>query len=125
MNAPIDLRPAAAVGHVSLRASSVPSATARLEAIGLRPIVTRDSFAVIEMRGGTHIVLRQSSAEDVFDAPFDLMYDDIDAAHARLAEAGFEIGAISRGRIHHGFTATAPEGFRIEVTSSHAGKRPV
>ena len=121
----VDLRPAAAVGHVFLSASDVPAASARLEAIGLRPIVVREQLAVIEMRGGTHIVLRRHDQPGSFSASFDLMYDDLELARTKLEAAGFVISPVQHGGIHSQFRATAPELFEIKVVSSHAGQRPV
>lgn len=121
----LDDRPLAAVGHVSMTARPVEPAVRRLEEIGVRTIVAREDFAVMELRGGTHIVVRQSENENVTDTPFDLMYDDIDAAHQLLAGKGFEVTEIERGKIHDSFFALAPEKFRLRVNSSHASDRPV
>lgn len=100
-------------------------AVARLEAIGVRPIVVRDAFAVLELRGGTHIVVREAKDDAVHEVSFDLMVDGIEEGEARFRAAGFETTAIERGRIHASFTATAPERFRVRVNDSHAGTRPV
>ena len=122
-----DSRPYIAVGHVRLRAVGVRAAASRLEAIGVRPIVVRDSLAVMELRGGTHIVMREleGDAEAEHQAAWDFMVDDIEHAHQLLAGAGFDVTEIERGTIHDSFVATAPEKFRVEVTSSHAGDRIV
>ena len=55
-----DLRPPVAVGHVRLPVADVGAAARWLETVGLRPIVTMDELAVLEVRGGTHIVVRQA-----------------------------------------------------------------
>lgn len=122
-----DLRPAAALGHAFLRVHGVAAAAKRLEAVGLRRILARADFAIFELRGGTHVVVREREDALAEDQPasFDLMYDDLGAARARFLDAGFEASAIVHGRIHAHFVALAPEGFSIEVVSSHAGRRPV
>ena len=120
-----DERPLAATGHIMLRAKGARAAAERLVSIGVRSIVIRDDFAVLELRGGTHIVVREAEAEGVADAPFDLMYDDLDAAHASFTEHGFSVSAIESGRVHRNFYATAPEQYRIQVLDSHAGDRVV
>ena len=86
----IDQRPPVAVGHVRLDVVDVGAAARWLEAVGLRPIVTRDELAVLELRGGTHVVVRQADRppEPGAGAPFDLMVDDIDATHRNFAERG-------------------------------------
>ena len=120
-----DARPLAATGHLFLRATGARAAADRLVAVGVRPVVLRDAFAVLELRGGTHIVVREAETSGVGEAPFDLMYDDIDAAHALYREHGFTVTDIQDGRIHRSFTATAPEAYRIQVLDSHAGSRVV
>lgn len=120
-----DVRPEAATGHLFLKASDVRKASERLESVGVRAIVRKDQIAILELRGGTHIVVRPLEDESLHEAPFDLMFDDIDAAHTRFGEAGFEVTGIEDGRIHRSFQATAPERFRVQVLDSHAGKRAV
>ena len=122
---PKDPRPLAALGHARMYAQAVEPAARRLEAIGIRPIVIKEDFAVLELRGGTHIVLRQSEDEEALKAPFDLMYDDLDGARDLLKFAGFQVTEIEPGRIHDSFWASAPEGFRIQINSSHAEGRPI
>jgi hypothetical protein len=53
-----DKRPPVAVGHVRLNVKDVDAAARWLEEVGLRPIVTRGELAVLELRGGTHVVVR-------------------------------------------------------------------
>lgn len=120
-----DTRPLAAVGHVSMTAKGVEAAARRLQGVGVRTLLVREDFAVLELRGGTHIVLRAAEADDVREASFDLMYDDIDAAHDLFGRHGFERTEIERGTIHDSFTAVAPESFRVRVNSSHASDQPV
>lgn len=119
-----DGRPLAAAGHVSMTARPVNSAAERLGQVGVRVLLASDDFAVLELRGGTHIVLRQAEDTDVQEASFDLMYDDIDAAYDLFRESGFEVTELSRGKIHDSFKATAPEQFRVRVNSSHASDQP-
>ena len=89
MPSPTDQRPPVAVGHVRLTVSDVGAAARWLEEVGLRPIVTRGELAVLELRGGTHVVVRQAEqpAEPGAAAPFDLMVDDVDATLQQLVLA--------------------------------------
>ena len=95
-----DQRPSVAVGHVRLNVVDVGAAARWLEAVGLRPIVTRDELAVLELRGGTHVVVRQTDQpnEPGTGAPFDLMVDDIDATHRNFAERGLSPSPIRRAQ---------------------------
>jgi hypothetical protein len=122
-----DSRPPVAVGHVRIQVTDIGAAARWLEMAGLRPIVTQDAFAVLELRGGTHLVVRQAEQPPVpgTAAPFDLMVDDVDAAHRDYAAKGFAPSPISRGRIHDSFTVAGPSGLVFTVNSSHASGRPV
>ena len=121
-----DQRPPVAVGHVRLLVADVGAASRWLETVGLRPIVTMDDLAVLELRGGTHVVVRQGETPaSGAAAPFDLMVDDIDATRRDYAAKGLSPSEISRGHIHDSFTLPGPDGWAFTVNSSHAGGRPV
>jgi hypothetical protein len=123
----IDQRPPVAVGHVHLSVSDVGAAAHWLETVGLRPIVTQDELAVLELRGGTHVVVRRAEQppEPGARAPFDLMVDDVDATHRDYAEKGLSPSPIRRGRIHDAFDLADPDGWAFTVNSSHASGRPI
>jgi hypothetical protein len=127
MPASTDPRPPVAIGHVRLPVKDVGAAARWLETVGLRPIVTRDELAVLELRGGTHVVVRQSEGPPApgTAAPFDLMVDDVDAAHRDYAEKGLAPSPISRGRIHDSFTIPGPDGWAFTINSSHASGEPI
>ena len=122
-----DERPRLAVGHVSLKVEDVDDAYAFFVRHGMRDIFKGEEFGVLELRGGTHLVLNRSEegVEAGGKAPFDLMVDDIDEARAEFTDAGVSATEISRARIHDTFHIEGPSGYRIAVTSSHAGDRPV
>jgi hypothetical protein len=122
-----DQRPPVAVGHVRLNVVDVGAAARWLETVGLRPIVTMNEPAVLELRGGTHIVVRRAEQppERGAGAPFDLMVDDIDAAHHDYLEKGLSPSPVRRGRIHDSFDLAGPDGWTFTVNSSHAGGRPI
>ena len=123
----IDQRPPVAVGHVRLTVVDVGAAARWLETVGLRPIVTMEELAVLELRGGTHVVVRHADPAPTpgARAPFDLMVDDIDATHSDYAAKGLNPSEISRGRIHDSFTVAGPSGWLFTVNSSHASGKPV
>ncbi len=123
----IDQRPPVAVGHVRLNVGDVGAAARWLETVGLRPIVTMDELAVLELRGGTHVVVRQTGrpSEPGTGAPFDLMVDDVDAAHRDYAAKGLSPSPIRRGNIHDSFDLAGPDGWAFTVNSSHTGGRPI
>src|SRR5438128_9468992 len=120
MPSPIDQRPPVAVGHVRLGVTDVGAAARWLQEVGLRPIVTRAELAVLELRGGTHVVVRQAEQPTASGtaAPFDLMVDDVDSAHRDYAEKGLSPSPIRRGRIHDSFDLAGPGGWAFTVNSS-------
>jgi hypothetical protein len=122
-----DPRPPVAVGHVRLNVIDVGAAARWLETVGLRPIVTMEQMAVLELRGGTHVVVRHAEPRPTpgEGAPFDLMVDDIEAAHRDYAEKGLSPSTIQHGRIHDSFTVPGPDGWAFTINSSHASGRAV
>ena len=127
MAAAKDERPALAIGHVSLPVSDVPAATDFFVKQGMRSIHPDEHFAVLELRGGTHLVLRETAepAAAGTKVPFDLMVDDVKAARATCVTHGMSVSEIETGRIHSWFTLGGPDGYEITVTSSHVSNQPV
>jgi glyoxalase/bleomycin resistance protein/dioxygenase superfamily protein len=122
-----DARPPVAVGHVFLPASDIAAAARWLETVGLRPIGASDKVAVLELRGGTHVVVlaAEQPPKRGEAAPFDLMVDDLAAARRDYAAKGLKPSRISRGTIHDSFRLPGPDGYAFTVVSSHAGDRVV
>jgi hypothetical protein len=127
MSQTVDQRPPVAVGHVRLPVTDVATAERWLQSVGLRPIFADDSLAVLELRGGTHVVVRKTdqAPRTGSAAPFDLMVDDIEAARRDYVTKGLGPSDISKGRIHDSFHLTGPNGYDFTITSSHAGGRAV
>lgn len=120
-------RPPVAIGHVSLRVTDVPQATEYFVRLGLRLIHQSPTFTVLELRGGTHLVLRVAEAAipNGTKAPFDLMVDDVIEARQQYGEAGMNPSEIETGTVHRWFTIVGPDGYEITIASSHAGNRAV
>ena len=127
MSQTIDQRPPVAVGHVRLPTTDVTGTARWLVSVGLRPIFEDAELAVLEFRGGTHVVVRKAeeSVKAGVAAPFDLMVDDIEAARRDYLAKGLGPSDISRGRIHDSFHVVGPDGYDFTVNSSHAGGRPI
>ena len=49
--------PAVAIGHVTLRVADPLLSAAFYEGLGLREILKRAEIAILELRGGTHLIL--------------------------------------------------------------------
>jgi catechol 2,3-dioxygenase-like lactoylglutathione lyase family enzyme len=121
--------PPIAIGHVTLRVSDVGLAAEFYGALGLRPILHREELAILELRGGTHLVLFRAKGEPEAGpvGAFDFMVEDIEAAHAAMGRAGVEGTAIGEDHLagHLWFEVTDPDGHVLKVFSSHTGGRPV
>jgi hypothetical protein len=122
-----DARPTVAIGHIEHRVADVAKSAEFLETIGVRPIHCERNFAVMELRGGTHIILAKSKTKIKAgtSAPFDLIVDDVDEFRASCVKQGMRASRMSRGSIHDWFGLTDPSGYEITILSSHAGSRPV
>ena len=116
-----DERPVFAVGHMRMAVADVGDAYHFFVRHGMREILERDDFAILELRGGTHLILNKAE-EPIAEgqpAPFDLMVDDVDAAHRGFVEDGVEATPIARGNIHDSFSVKGPSGYSIPINSSH------
>ena len=116
-----DQRPVFAVGHMRMEVSDVRDAYRFFVRHGMREILERDDFAILELRGGTHLILNRTeeSIPEGQRTPFDLMVDDVDSVHQRFVEDGIEATPIERGRIHDSFSVKGPSGYSIPINSSH------
>lgn len=119
--------PHAAIGHVVLGVPDIAAATDHFVKLGLRAVHQTDSIGILELRGGTHLIVR--AAEGLISegtrAPFDLMVDDVETTYRDYAEKGFELSEIESGSIHSSFRVNGPGGYVITVASSHTSGRPV
>jgi catechol 2,3-dioxygenase-like lactoylglutathione lyase family enzyme len=120
-----DQRPGVWIGHVTLPTPSIPATRAFMVQLGMRPIADGEDFAVLELRGGTHLILLPSAETASGAAYFDLMVDDLDATHARLRELGLAPSDIEISRIHRSFTVGSPSGHTVTFNSSHVSNDPV
>ena len=122
-----DERPALSVGHVLLAVPDVAASRDFFVTLGLRHVETTARVAILELRGGTHLILVPAPEPAPKDkmAPFDLMVDDLDAAHAAFTAAGLAPSAIVQREEHRAFTVTEPGGHRVPIQSSHVTELPV
>ena len=114
-------RPHVWTGHLVLHGAD-PERSARFyEAIGMRRVALLPNAAIMELRGGTHLVVRMAEETTGGPAPFDLMVDDLHETRRRWEEAGLAVSMPSRDEldIHDVFTVTDPDGNIILVNNSH------
>lgn len=122
-----DERPPVGVAHVVLETDRMEVSGAFMRQIGMRVIFEGPQVSVYELRGGTHLILMRKDQVSAGDAPFDLMVDDLRAAHQRLSELGLAPSPIeARPAIDHAvFHVREPAGHVITFFSSHASGKPV
>jgi len=112
-------KPSAWLGHVVQTVSDPTRTIEFYENIGLRTVMKRDTIAITELRGGTHIVFQTGEPSSAADAPFDLMVEDLDEAHRAWSQSGAKVSEIREGEIHNTFVLTDPDGVKIVVFDSH------
>ena len=138
--------PAAAFGHFIMKVDNIDTSYQFYTKLGLRPFGIFPDLAVIELRGGTHILLF-SKHDDLpfslasshlgqrsafFNEQLDLMIDgksrsDLEVYRMTLLEKGMSVDAIAQDQFfgHYYFQLADPDGNGITVYTSHSGELPV
>lgn len=122
-----DNRPPVAIGHVQIKSHVVDETIDFFKELGLRSIFRNERFGVLELRGGTHLIVskRDKPIRRLTAAPFDIMVDDIEKTQKQYAKKDLDPSEITSGSIHSSFFIRTPSGHKLKITSSHAGKRAV
>jgi catechol 2,3-dioxygenase-like lactoylglutathione lyase family enzyme len=138
--------PAAAFGHFVMKVNDVGASYEFYTKFGLRPIGLFSDVAIIELRGGTHILLFNKNDVLPFSLSsshlgqrgafsserLDLMIDsksrsDLELYRASLIENGLSADEIAPDQFfgHYYFQLVDPDGNGITVYTSHTGDLPV
>lgn len=122
-------RPSVAIGHVTLRVSDIARSAEFYRRLGLRTIVEKPGLAILELRGGTHLLLfkaRSKQRRRVIRS-FDFMVDDADALRDELKSSGIVPGDLREDRLsgHRMFDLADPDGHVITILSDHTEGRAV
>lgn len=122
-----DKKPLVGVAHVVLQTDRMAESVHFMRALGMRLLFDGPEISVLEMRGGTHLLLMHSDKVVAGEAPFDLMVDDLHDSHRRLSALGLAPSPIeARPAIAHElFTLREPAGRLITIFSSHASGKPI
>jgi hypothetical protein len=108
------------VGQGALCVADVGRAIAFYGVLGSRPVLRQNGLAVVELRGGTHLILFQASGEHRRGPvrSFGLLVQDALAFRAAMAERGIEVGpAWNEGTSRCGFEMTDPDGHVVSIVS--------
>jgi len=130
-----------AVAHLVLKVADLKSSCQFYSKLGLPPFAADDKVAIIELRGGTHLLLLsvdEPAGEEIaesltgqfhkrFSEQFDLMIegkglDELKKYRLELLSRGIAAGEISDETFfgHHLFCIKDPDGNGITVYTSHA-----
>src|ERR1700722_11089904 len=136
-------KPPVGVGHMALTVAELEASHRFYATLGLRIVGKGDDMSILELRGGTHLLLFQRggpSAEADVDSPFDqatpgaidLMiegrtFEELDAYRTALIAGGVHPDPIPDNRYfgHYVFKARDPDGNEVTVSTSHASDLPV
>lgn len=121
-----DLRPPVWVGHVVLETDRLEETEQFMRQIGMRSVVSKSQVAVLELRGGTHLVLIAKPQVVIREAPFDLMVEDLRATHQHFTKLGLSPTTIEKvSPEHECFSIREPAGHTIAIYSNHVSGQPV
>ena len=112
-------RPEIWIGHVNLQTTNLKGSTRFLADAGLRHVFANEEMVIVELRGGTHLIMFERDELENPESYFDFMVEDIDVMYSRLDKLGYPVTDIERGKIHDTFSVREPGGNRIRVNSSH------
>ena len=132
---------ALAVGHLAFKVADLESSCQFYAKIGIPPFAIEEKVAIIELRGGTHLLLLevdQPAGEGVaesltgqfherFSEQFDLMIkgkslDELQEYRLELISRGIAAGEIPDETFfgHHLFCIKDPDGNGVTIYTSHA-----
>lgn len=111
-----DPRPRFSICHVQLTAADPKRLGDFYAAVGMRLVAQMERMSILELRGGTHLVIFGGEAGV---SKLDLMVDDLDDIHELLNQMAANPGPIIPGSPYDTFTVNDPEGNVVLIESSH------
>jgi len=120
--------PAIGIGHVALTVSDVGASARFYAGLGLKPCHEGGGIAILELRGGTHLLLfsRETGAAIPTDERVDLMISErtkseLEAYRQGVVARGLEASEIPDEDFygHYMFSLKDPDGNEVVVATSH------
>jgi catechol 2,3-dioxygenase-like lactoylglutathione lyase family enzyme len=126
-------KPQVAIGHITLTVSDIDASHQFYVDAGLRSFAKDKEISILEMAGGTHLILfPRGGPGPEGAASLDLMIagrtlETLSAYRDNLIAKGVAASPIPEEKYfgHYRFTATDPDGHPITVFTSHASDLPV
>ena len=120
-------RPGIWINHVTQRVQDVKKTADFFQALGLRLVWADTGMAILELRGGTHLLLfpDRPQYKNVANEEFDLMVGNVQASHQLLQSKGIKVSKLKRDRFHAYFEASDPDGNKWRINSDHTEGRSV
>lgn len=141
-----DFLPSAAIAHFVMKVKNIESSYDFYQGLGLRGFDKFPGMAIIELRGGTHLLLaakddpmtdtlhdsRVGQRPDVISEKIDLMIaghskSDLENYRTGLMEKGYSPLEIEEGSLygHYYFSMQDPDGNGVSFYTSHCADKPV
>jgi catechol 2,3-dioxygenase-like lactoylglutathione lyase family enzyme len=141
-----DSLPVAALAHFVMKVRNIEATYRFYSGLGLRALDTFPGLAIVELRGGTHLLIFQKDDDQasalhdghVGQRPefgsekLDLMIvghtkAQLELYRAGLIDKGYSPSAIADGVLygHHFFSMQDPDGNGVTFYTSHCGDKPV
>ena len=108
------------VGQGALCVSDLSRSARFYGTLGLRPVLQHPHIVVLELRGGTHLVLFQARGEHPRGRvrSFGLLVADAREYRERAAAVGIDVGPVTEDAAHRRvFEMTDPDGHVLKVMS--------
>ena len=141
-----DSLPAAALAHFVMKVQNIEASHQFYAGLGLRALDTFPGLAIVELRGGTHLLLFRKDDDqsrtlqnshvgqrpDFGSEKIDLMIAghkkaDLELYRTRLIDKGYSPSSIAERALygHHYFSIQDPDGNGVSFYTSHCGDKPV
>ena len=90
-------RPLVWVGHIAMDTDRLDESEFFMLQLGMRPIAKEEDYAILELRGGTHLILSRKDKITPDQVSFDLMVEQLSKNPSQAGCVGFVAEFYSEG----------------------------